>query len=182
MIPIRPEECEFPEILLRIRDFPGEKGRRQAEEKRALIAAIRSNQTARYRIEADIILGMIENEAPVPPEIATNIRWPHRETTYIEYNGAIRLDSTYPDDRRPEFIKGNLIVSGDTTAEIRTVGTKGLELFVVQHVMDLEMGTAANTFVGHVPEELRRNDIQRAQRFFARLAAYTRAFAARISN
>ena len=180
MTPIRSEECDFPNILLQIRDLPGEMGRRQAEQKRGLIATIRSAQTTRYLIDANIILGMIQNETPVPPEMATNVRWPHQETIYIEYDSAIRLEPAYPEDQTPEFLKGNIIIPGEITATIKTVGTRGTDLLIIQHIMDLERGTAINLFTGQIPDELKEKDIQRAQKFFTRLAAYANAFAPRM--
>ena len=114
--------------------------------------------------------------------MAANIRSPHRETIYTEYNRATRLDPYHPEDETPKFLKGNIIIPSGTTATIKTVGTRGTELLVVQHIMDLESGKATNPSTGATFHELKENDLRRAEKFFARLAAYTNAFAARMPN
>ena len=179
MNPILPEECVFPELLLKIPAHPGKRGRLQKEERRSLIATIRSYDTTRYAIERKIILGMILNETPTPPEMSRNIRWPHEGTIYVEYTDSIKLDPRYPGDELSEYFNGLLIIPNGDTAEIQTLGTSGLDILLRKDTIDLRNGTIDSDRWDEIPEDVREMERQGTQRYFARLAAYMNAFVAR---
>ena len=176
---VGPEECEFPNILLTAPTRPGERGRLEEGKRRNLIATIRSHQTVRYIIETKTIMGMILNDTPMPPEMSRNIRWPHNGTIYVEYLSPIKMDPLYPGDECPEYFNGLMIVPGESTAEIQTLGTSGIDLFTLKDTMDLNDGTITSERWKEIPEEVRETEKQGTRRYFARLAAYMNAFASR---
>ena len=176
---VTPEECAFPELLLNIPTHPGKRGRLQKEERRSLIATIRSYDTTRYAIERKIILGMILNESPIPPEMSGNIRWPNEGTIYVEYTDSIKLDPRYPGDELSEYFNGLLIIPNGDTAEIQTLGTSGLDILLRKDTIDLRNGIIDSDRWNEIPEDVREMERQGTQRYFARLAAYMNAFVSR---
>ena len=176
MKPIGPDECGFPELLLQMPLYVGQRGKRQEEERRSLIATIRSNQTVRYLIDGNIALGMIRNTTPLPAGISTSITFPDQGTTYIEYDGAIKLEPSYRGDECPDFFNGLLILPEESTAAITTLGTTGIDILTLHHFLDLTNGTVTNPSAKKISREQREEDNRQARRYFIRLAAYMRAF------